>query len=616
MVNVIAKLKSQLGVLAVLLFITLLLHQSNPEPVYSAIVVIFSVFLVSGFMPGRNQNLRIALAFAFQTVGFFIYLVIRGLLVSRPIDSIDLPISVAGILAVAFVVRRLQNTDKAEHFQKLGLNALGGSTGLALAFFLASLLRRKGEEYLLAWTGSGDSRNHVQAIFQMAELGKIDLSSILFPQLSTSLAVLISSGNSTELFDDSSSRLRIDLLSYTFTWLILISALAYAYAATWESIGNRSRLSNFNKACISVPISLAAVSSFTLGTYLRDGFVSALAGSVAVAIAVAFVFERRDLNSLEKISALLLIAVFALLSWTLIILPVALLLLPTYLLWIKESKQITVVYLRLVLSVIALLIGIYLFDRIFSESFVSTLNFPGSISAISQNVLLAFLVLLAVYILMSFRADSTIGSSSLLVMIATSLSFVGLKSAINLDLYEQNYYSSKFTTIMIIGVLSVATIFIPAGMSLTGQRLRTRNFRFTAATLLIAVLVHNGLDLISPFPKIWRSIESGWIQPNADTISLVLSLQNDPDNPTVLFKYRPDDPGATRLGDFWLGTYATPREPYQSWSYVGNQEGDIRGFCALNEGYAKMTVLTRDPNLSTRMFANCSKEDLEIRFIK
>ena len=96
----------------------------------------------------------------------------------------------------------------------------------------------------------------------------------------------------------------------------------------------------------------------------------------------------------------------------------------------------------------------------------------------------------------------------------------------------------------------------------------------------------------------------------------MLSLPNDPTNPTVLFKFYPNDAGSTRLADFWLGAYVSPREPYQSWTYVGNQEGDYAAFCELNLGYPSMSVYTRDPNLKIRMRNYCPEEKLDTIFVK
>ena len=615
MITRLARINKQSAILTIPLVALMVSHQLIPKPLTSVLVIGLAILLISGFMPTSNQNLRITLAFAFLAIGFFTYLIIRGLFVFAPINSADLALTVAASISLAILIRHVNRDRNDSLYQPLGLNAVGGSAALLAVVSFSLHLKQKGEEYFLAWTGSGDSRNHVQAIYAMADKGSIDFSSILFPQISTSISVFISSGNTTDLLNDSSARLRIDLLSYTFTWLLLIAVLGYSYAAVWESLISKSKISSVNKAWVHVPVSLVAVSSFALGTYLRDGFVSALAGSVAISMAVAFVLNNSELMAREQFLTILLVMVFALLSWTLLVVPVGLLLLPSYFIWIGSTSRKSCSFYSCIWFFLLLLVGLNVFNLLFSDTFVTTLNFPGSISAISQNILFAFVAVFVIYFLLVIRFDTGIAFRYLLVAIAAIFSFVGFKSAIGLDYLTQNYYASKFTTILIIGLFAAAVLFIPAGIALLTDRTQIGRVELPIGMLLIAILVNQGLDFVSPVPKLWRSIESGWVQPNADTISLVLSLPNDPKNPTVLFKFRPDDPGATRLGDFWLGTYATPREPYQSWSYVGNQEGDLRGFCGLNEGYPTMTVITRDPNLSTRMFGYCPEQEIDIEWV-
>jgi hypothetical protein len=110
-------------------------------------------------------------------------------------------------------------------------------------------------------------------------------------------------------------------------------------------------------------------------------------------------------------------------------------------------------------------------------------------------------------------------------------------------------------------------------------------------------------------------INDGWQGPNAKTVSEILSLPNDPLNPVVFFDYLPPESGENRLANFWLGTYADPWAYYQSWGYLGDQEGDYSAFCYLNSGYPKMTIYTSNPNLNVRMKANCRDEEIDVIFV-
>jgi hypothetical protein len=111
-------------------------------------------------------------------------------------------------------------------------------------------------------------------------------------------------------------------------------------------------------------------------------------------------------------------------------------------------------------------------------------------------------------------------------------------------------------------------------------------------------------------------INDGWQGPNANSVEQVLSLANDPLNPTVFFDYLSEETGENRLANFWLGTYADPWAYFQSWSYLGNQTGDYPAFCFLNFGYPQMTVYTSDANLESKLRAYCRNEEVVINLVK
>jgi hypothetical protein len=121
---------------------------------------------------------------------------------------------------------------------------------------------------------------------------------------------------------------------------------------------------------------------------------------------------------------------------------------------------------------------------------------------------------------------------------------------------------------------------------------------------------------VSPYPRILGQINDGWQGPNANTVSQVLSLANDPLNPTVFFDYLPPETGENRLANFWPGTYADLWAYYQSWAYFGDQEGDYEAFCYMNIGYPKTTVYTGDPNLKSKLRAYCRDEEVVINVVQ
>jgi hypothetical protein len=609
------RLNKQVLLLLALVAVLLLAHQVFSEPALATLIVVLLTFLIAGLMPSSNQNLRVVFAFAFVTVGFFAYLAVRGILVSNPINSFDLPGSVILIALVAFLITFLLSSDRKIVFQPLSTHLLGGSAALVVCVAFVTHLHIKGQGYFLAWAGSGDSRNHVQWAFSIARDGGISTETLLFPQLTTALSVMLASGNSTNLFNDSSFRLAVDLTSSAMTWVILIGILGFAFAATWEEILSKSKMTKANKSWILVPISLTATSSFALGTYMRDGFISAVTASIAIAFTVAFVLDRTKLSPNQQIFTLLLVFSFSVLGWTLLAIPVALLLIPRYFTWVTSEGTKSKAIVKLLFTSALVFLGTYVFLADILDELKTTLLLPGSITPLDQNLFILILLNLLVLALLSSPKSAQSAKNFFVMFASLCLSSLVVKKLASLGIFEQNYYSAKFITILIIGLLPIMFLFIPIAALAIGDSARDGKVRVPTASFLIAIMLFQSLELLSPFPKLWQSINSGWVQPNAQTTALVLNLPNDPKNPTVLFKFYPNDPGSTRLGDFWLGTYANPREPYQSWSYVGNQEGDMKGFCALNQGYQKMTVLTRDPSLSTRMFANCPEEEIDIEWV-
>ena len=49
-----------------------------PSPLVNSVVLLLSILAISGAMPTQYSNLRIALSFAFISIGLVLYLVIRG----------------------------------------------------------------------------------------------------------------------------------------------------------------------------------------------------------------------------------------------------------------------------------------------------------------------------------------------------------------------------------------------------------------------------------------------------------------------------------------------------------------------------------------------------------
>jgi hypothetical protein len=192
------------------------------------------------------------------------------------------------------------------------------------------------------------------------------------------------------------------------------------------------------------------------------------------------------------------------------------------------------------------------------DYFLSAITSAGSISDAHPKTFKILLV--AIVILVALRTKSkspTLLQLSLVVLAASSLIII-LNLAAGIPVDSLDYYSTKAMMILFIGLLPTVLIFIPITLQLIYTNSTYSGFRFPIACVVIEVLTHMSAQYVSPYPRILGQINDGWQGPNANTVSQVLSLANDPLNPTVFFDYLPPETGENRFANFWLGTYADP----------------------------------------------------------
>jgi hypothetical protein len=390
--------------------------------------------------------------------------------------------------------------------------------------------------------------------------------------------------------------------------------LGYAFAAVWEVVlPQTSRKSVY---FLLAPASALALTSLSLGTFLIDGFVTATAGAISVAFATALLFERSSKTSNTNLLSLILVLTLTLFSWTFVVISVLIMMIPLYAKWLDFASKSLLMWARLSLTLIGVAITCYRFTTYYADYFLSALTSAGSISAAHPKTFKILLVAIVLMAALSSKTKSpTILQLSLVTLSAASLIVIlNLASGIPVD--SLNYYSTKAMMILFVGLLPSVLIFIPVTLHLIDANGSYSALRIPIACVLIGVLTHMAAQYVSPFPRIVGQINDGWQGPNASTVSQVLSLPNDPLNPTVFFDYLPPETGENRLANFWLGTYADPWAYYQSWTYFGDQTGDYPAFCFLNFGYPEMTIYTRDPNLSSKLRAYCRNEKVIINVFK
>ena len=594
--------------------IGLLVSIISPSPFVNFTVLLISMFALSGVMPTNYSNLRIVYAFTYLAIGFGLYLVLRGFLRPSPISKYDFAICIVLLGALALLPKFLGRKNGSGDFKPLKFSFVTGSTTLVFCLAFGAYLMSKGIGYFLAWSGSGDSRNHVQTVYDIASKGHLDLIDIGSPLLPHTISTLLNSGSPVELGTDSSARLLSDWTSYSLTWALLISVLGYAFAAVWEvALPHTSKKSVF---FLLAPASSLALSALSLGTFLIDGFVTATAGAISVAFATAILFERSTKRPNTNLFSLFLVITLALFSWTFIVIPVLLMMIPLYLKWLDFSSKSFWMRARLSLTLVGVALTWYRFTTYYADYFLSALTNKGSISAAHPKTFQILLVAILLLAALSSKTNSpTMLQLSLVVFSATSLILI-LNIASGIPLYSLNYYSTKAVMILFVGLLPTVLIFIPVLFRLMTPNSSYSGTRILIACVLIGVVTHMSAQYVSPYPRMIGQINDGWQGPNANSVEQVLSLANDPLNPIVFFDFLPPETGENRLANFWLGTYADPWAYYQSWAYLGDQTGDYPAFCFLNFGYPLMTVYTSDTNLRSKMRAYCRDEKVIINIVK
>lgn len=586
-----------------------------PSPFVNFTVLLISIFALSGLMPTNYSNLRIVYAFAYTSIGFGLYLVLRGFLVAGPISKYDFAICIVLLGAFALLPKFLGRENGSVDFKLLKFSFVTGSTTLVFCLAFGAHLMSKGIGYFLAWSGSGDSRNHVQTTYKIiANRGHLDLIEIGSPFLPHTMSALLNSGSPVGLADDSSSRLLSDWSSHSLTWALLISVLGFAFAAVWEVVlPQTSKKSVF---LLLAPASALALTSLALGTFLLDGFITATAGAISVAFATALLFEKSFKSSNTNLLSLFLALTLALFSWTFVVIPVLIMMIPTYLKWLDFSSRSFWMWARLTISLISVALIWYRFTTYYSYEFLKALAATGSISPAHPKTFKILLVAIVLLAALSSRTKSpTMLQLGLVALSATSLILILNKSA-GIPLTGLNYYSTKAMMILFVGLLPTVLIFIPVLLGLIDAKNSYSTLRILIASGLVGVLTHMSAQYVSPYPRILGQINDGWQGPNAHTVSEVLSLTNDPRNPVVFFDYLASETGENRLANFWLGTYSDPWAYIVSWAYFGDQTGDYPAFCFLNRGHELMTVYTSDANLRSKMRAYCRNEKMIINVTK
>ena len=134
---------NQTTVLGLVAILGLAISSLYPSPLVNSVVLLISILAISGAMPSEYSNLRIVLSFAYVSVGFVLYLVIRGFFPQKSITNADFIICMVALMMLAILPKLISRKDREQSFRSLGLSFLSGSTALAICISYSSYLLSK-----------------------------------------------------------------------------------------------------------------------------------------------------------------------------------------------------------------------------------------------------------------------------------------------------------------------------------------------------------------------------------------------------------------------------------------------------------------------------------------
>jgi hypothetical protein len=590
----------------------IVLYSFVPRTSIALILVILMVLSISFVVPTSFHALRVVYSFSAFCSLWIAYLLMKGLINPVSLSKLDLILVCVGILIGTLLIHQRMSTHGLTVDNPYSRRLLAASAASVFVTATSASLFRDGVGKFVAWVSSGDSRNQVQFAYDLAANGYLTLESLRIPYVPASLSAFLNAGTSSNLNNDSSQRLSTDLVAYTYTWMILIAVLGFAFAGIWEMFIPKSNLRNPAVYLMIAAGSVLATRPFTLSAFITDGMVTAIAGSIALSAGIALSLDSSLQGKLPYLILSMFILFYSFTSWVLIILPVTLILLPRmYRSFVDAASRKTLIYRICALLAFIVFVCVFLFDP-FRGEVRQTLVVDGSINPPDLRIFYLFALILLINSLLSFSDVDRIRSTSLLALVAVAGTTLSLKLLAGIGPMEWNYYTKKFVLISAIAILPLVLISIPYFGLRAFANSRFKYYRQFGMLVVAILAVSILLKIASPRPNIWTEVASGWGNPSAKTISKVLAIPNDPSNPSVMFFANPDEPGETRPGNFWLATYVVPNQPFWSWAYVNDGESNIEEFCILNKSYPKMRVVTSSEQLEKDFGYKCPAEEIDV----
>lgn len=480
--------------------------------------------------------------------------------------------------------------------------------------------------FAAAWAMSGDARNHVFVLRGVIDAGGITVDSLrAYPLLFNGFVAAHAAAEGRPL-GQPGELLQEDVDSLAALYVLIVALLAGVVASAAAQVVSLCRTSfeasGLGAYLLAGGAGLLVMSPIVLGTALKDGFFTGLAGLLIFVCAIMTTVRSQTVPSAETALVTGAAGLLLLMVWPLLALICAPLAALAALALFRRTGKAALLAAGCT-AVLALIPPLVFYAT--RAQVVPVLLLPGAITRPSTW----YLVVLVASITLGYFLLRGSPMSALHVPAVTA--FAGVVLIVFLAaLGEQpafwGYYSAK-TLWLLESSLAYLTLVPAAYISLqrpaegAGVAERLARHGATASLVLVALGV---IAMGSPLGPPLERARTGWMQPSTGIANDVMANGNEA-GPYVFWNwsvpqvYNGDD----RLANFWAmavwavrpdGTYTsgnTVAGGPVAWAYRAG--GDTSELCELAAGVPGLRIHTRDGTLQAKLSEACPAAQVSVR---
>jgi hypothetical protein len=496
------------------------------------------------------------------------------------------------------------------------------------AFLAAWVVGTRGGGYATAWAMSGDSRNHVELIWQViAHRGVTpdDLSG--YPLMTDAVAAFLAAATGRAGLAPGQLLIH-DATALSSAYLLSAAALAALFAAALLETVNATSAPETSRRWATVIVSatlggLLVTTALVTGTGLYGGALSAY-GAAALGMAVV-VLALRAMTRPSAITLLLVAAGGPLLLTTW---PVIALLVPplVVLLAVRGSlarPRPTLWWPALVgAGVLAAAPYVVFFAK--RAQFRSWLVAPGTVVGPSPWFFLV-LILVAVGLAATGRHWSRTAMAVPLTVLLVGAVVIWRLATLGPGPMTLTYYTTK--TLWLVESFAVWDLFVPVvAATIASEATARARWRASSAAVVGSAALLAAIGLVTPLTNPARSAWNGWNQPRAAGIA-ALERVADAGAPFVFWHWtdggsqvadgkRIDRNLNDRILNFWSAALLDHQSPVASHdpallpggmiTWAVNAYGKMDQLCVLAKAVPGLVVVTQDRSLPRDFRAECA----------